>query len=330
MGENNVDWTAIAEDVAIKLLGEPKRRNAKELRWRRRGSFVLYLNNGRFADFEDNVSGGVIDMIVHLEGVDTRGAWNWLVDQGIVSSEEQNDGSQRTARRGQARRNVRRRQPQPPNPHDPGMLAYGLELWNESEPILRNPNNSVRKWVAHRKLLSPKEPIPPCIRYHQRKGYILAIMASLKAWGNALPINLPKPEAIHAIAIDNEGNKRFAFGDGKEDKRIFGRSNATLVVMIGEKDGERVNICEGLADALAVHHHAPGPCVATVTTVSKIKDQNFLAALAKRTVHIYSDNDDAGHKAAKELCERINQHGGTVMIHQDDTAKDPAEASQEK
>ncbi len=329
MGENNIDWAAIAEDVAIRLLGEPQSRKPKELRWRRKGSFALYLKSGRFADFENSVSGGVIDMIVYLEGVDTRGAWNWLCDQGFVSREAQNR-NQHTARREQARRNIRRRHPQSPKPHDPGALDYGLELWNESESIPLNPNHPVRKWVAHRNLLAPETPIPPCIRYHRRKGYILAIMASLKAWGNALPTYLPTPEAIHVIAIDNEGNKRFAWGDGKEDKRIFGRSNATLVVVIGEKDGERVNICEGLADALAVHCHAPGPCVATVTTVSKIQDQNFLAALAKRTVHIYSDNDDAGQNAAQVLCERINQHGGTVKKHRDDTAKDPAEASKGK
>lgn len=329
MRENNIDWAAIAEDVAIKLLGEPKHRTAKALRWGRKGSFALYLSSGTFADFENTASGGIIDLVAHVEKVDTRGAWNWLCDQGFISSEEQNRNN-RPARRGNSRRNVRRRQPQPPKPHAPGKFDYGLKLWHESEPISRNNDHPVRKWAAHRNLLAPEDSIPPCIRYHRRKGYILAIMASLKAWGNALPTYLPKPEAIHTIAIDNEGNKRFDFGDGTEDKRIFGRSNATLVVMIGKKDGERVNICEGLADTLAVHRHAPGPCVATVTTVSKIQDQDFLAALAKRTVHIYSDTDDAGQKAAEVLCERINQHGGIVKIHRDDTAKDPAEASKEK
>ena len=144
-------------------------------------------------------------------------------------------------------------------------------------------------------------------------------------------LTYPKPEAIHAIAIDNEGNKRFAFGNGKDDKRIFGRSKATLVVMIGEKDGERVNICEGLADcarrATATHRDLVLPQLLQCQRYkTKTSSQHLQSGLS--TFIVITTTLDRTQRHV--LGERINQHGGTVKKHQDDTAKDPAEASKGK
>ena len=325
---HEIDWKAIIEPVAIHLKGEPnhRRKHGSELRWGSKGSFAVYTDTAAFTDYEENVSGGVIKLVMHEKGIDETGAWQWLKDNNFVNStlSTHSRGRNRPCRRiTPIRQNAT-----PPTNTDKGTLFYGLQLWNESESIPRDASHPVRKWLRNRNLLPPNASIPAQIRYHRAKGLILCIVASLQAWGKSLPHTLPKPEAIHAIAIDENGHKRRAFGE--RDKTTYGRSHNCLVFLIGDKDGKRVNICEGVADALAIYTYATGPTIATITTISKINDELFLKALANRETHLYSDSDQAGQKAAQELTKRINRHGGTVKIHRDSAAKDPAQAAQQR
>ena len=60
---SNVDWQRIAPEVAKQLLGEPSSTTSKELRWGTHGSMTLNLNEGTWYDFENQVGGGIIDLI---------------------------------------------------------------------------------------------------------------------------------------------------------------------------------------------------------------------------------------------------------------------------
>ena len=60
---SSVDWQRIAPEVAKQLLGEPSSTTSKELRWGTHGSMTLNLNEGTWYDFENQVGGGIIDLI---------------------------------------------------------------------------------------------------------------------------------------------------------------------------------------------------------------------------------------------------------------------------
>ena len=62
----SVDWQRIAPEVAKQLLGEPTSTSSNELRWGRKGSFVLNLEAGTWFDFENDKGGGLIDLIKHM------------------------------------------------------------------------------------------------------------------------------------------------------------------------------------------------------------------------------------------------------------------------
>ena len=62
----SVDWQRIAPEIAKQLLGEPTSTSSNELRWGRKGSFVLNLEAGTWFDFENDKGGGLIDLIKHM------------------------------------------------------------------------------------------------------------------------------------------------------------------------------------------------------------------------------------------------------------------------
>ena len=83
--DNQLDWNAIAPEVALRLKGEPRTKSHTEWRWGNKGSFAFYSDKGTFRDFEAGVSGGVIAMISHCEGLDRQQAIQWLVDNNFLA-----------------------------------------------------------------------------------------------------------------------------------------------------------------------------------------------------------------------------------------------------
>ena len=173
--DNQIDWNAIAPDVALRLKGEPRTKSHTEWRWGNKGSFAFYSDKGTFRDYEAGVSGGVIDMVSHCEGLDKQQAIQWLVDNNFLS---QNNTATRP------RPPIHKPKPTPKlskMPHDPGNLEYGLRLWNESRPVPIDDNHPARHWSAG--LLAPTTPVPDAIRFHREK--VLSCAAS-RPWRTGL------------------------------------------------------------------------------------------------------------------------------------------------
>jgi len=61
----SVDWQKIAPEVAKQILGEPSSISSKQLRWGTHGSFALNLESATWYDHENDVGGGIIDLIKH-------------------------------------------------------------------------------------------------------------------------------------------------------------------------------------------------------------------------------------------------------------------------
>ena len=177
--DTQLDWNAIAPEVALRLKGEPRTKSHTEWRWGSKGSFAIYLENGTFRDYEAGVSGGVIDMVSHCEGLDRQQAIQWLVDNNFLT---QNNTATRP------RPPIHKPKPAPKlsqKPHDPGNLEYGLRLWNESRPVPIDDNHPARWWSTA--LLASTAPVPDAIRFHRVRGFIVCCVATLANWFDAYP-----------------------------------------------------------------------------------------------------------------------------------------------
>jgi|VirMetMinimDraft_7_1064189.scaffolds.fasta_scaffold05025_5 hypothetical protein len=62
---SGVDWQRIAPEVVKQLLGEPSSISSKELRWGTHGSFALNLESATWYDHENDIGGGITDLIKH-------------------------------------------------------------------------------------------------------------------------------------------------------------------------------------------------------------------------------------------------------------------------
>jgi len=60
---SSIDWVRIAPDVALKLLGEPKTKKPTEWRYGNKGSLVVNIEAATWWDFENDVGGGLVDLI---------------------------------------------------------------------------------------------------------------------------------------------------------------------------------------------------------------------------------------------------------------------------
>ena len=117
-----------------------------------------------------------------------------------------------------------------------------------------------------------------------------------------------------------------AFGE-QGDKRTYGQVDGAGLFLLGAPNDETINICEGLADALAISTREYGAVIATITTLRKIKnDRPTLSKLAQRDVCIFSDSDKAGIEAGDDLIKSLLYAGAKRVRRRNDTnAKDPAE-----
>src|SRR5262245_19262802 len=78
-----IDFNALMEPVALRLLREPTQKHANEWRYGSRGSLVIDIVNGRWFDHEANKGGGVFDLI-RRQGYDQPAAW--LRSEGLLGS----------------------------------------------------------------------------------------------------------------------------------------------------------------------------------------------------------------------------------------------------
>lgn len=311
----------IIDDVARTLM--PDRpifyETESEIRLGNRGSFSVNKHRGTFQDYETATGGGLLDMIVHLCNFEHRSqAFNWLKEKGFI------DGTFTPTQRP---RPIARNTTHTHSNRD--MFKEGQKLWSEATPIPFYQRHPVRRWCTHRNLFPGYKELPPTIRWHEGRGYIIVALASLQDFINVHP-EPPAPRQFHLIAITSDGQKRYVFKGGS-DKRTWGRPDITCVSCFGDPMAEQINICEGIADALSIFARSPGATLASITTFQKIKncEQLITCLTAKgRSVALFSDNDDAGRKAQTDLARALYQRGGDVFVHENPTAKDPAAAAE--
>ena len=340
------DFVEIAPAVCERLLGEPSSLSNREWRWRRKGSFRLKLDTGGWSDFESGEGGGVLDLVMREERLDKAGAVAWLEAQGFLTNRATSGGFGDISRKATAAKS-------PYSPAKAGSSAMtpqqrGREAlrWIRGQilPIADRHDHPVRNWMARRNLWRPELPLPPSMRWipadasvfrgtHSGVGAIAFPLASIRAWRDAYP-EVPPPAAVQLVCIDEDGNRAdYENSQGNRvDKPKFG--NARLAVWtVGDIRQDRVIICEGAADALALAAREPDPVIATLSTPRPVVDWRDNLSVFDH-VTLWPDMDEAdelgrraGLDAARFLAQARTLAGQSVTAMGVHVGKDAADAA---
>ena len=333
MGNNQ--WVDIAPVVAKHFWGEPKRETSREIRWGNKGSKCLTLDTGHWYDFEADRGGGVLELLEIELQIDRKGAIQWMREMGYLQESSPGRNRNRSKARSGMKHGAgveRKRAPAQPKPNNEksDKQTFALKLWRESEKIGESEGHPFRRWGKERNLLHPFCECPPSIRWSgYRGGVIIAGVFPLDAWGND---GTPKgdPVAVQAMAIDSCGKNRYVLGEERNLRRCSYGPVSAGVFLVGCPQSERVNIVEGIADALAVYSREQGAVVATLGTATKLRNEpDVIEWLCEKNVYLFPDDDEnkAGDKGAQALIASIKEKSpdASVKIPSVRVTEDPGE-----
>ena len=322
-----IDWDKLSpkiiEDAARRLMSHrPNRWISGSLRFGNNDSFTVDPADGVFYDHEEEVGGGVFQMVKYILKCDNLQAFRWLSDNGYI------DNTFTPSAQTSIPHNRRQRN-RSSNTGDWDGFEAGLKLWQESESISYRQSHPVRRWCLHRNLFPGYKELPTAIRWHGAKGCIIVALAPIKDFIDAYP-DSPEPRQFHLMAIDKHGQKRGAFSG--DDKRTWGKPGVTCVAMFLSPNTDEIYIAEGVADALGIYgKHPDTPVIATIGSLSKVancqQSKDYLSDGDKRAVTIFPDNDGPGLKGRDTLMEAIGGSGGDVYYVENWRDMDPADAA---
>ena len=345
------NFVSIAPAVCERLLGEPSGRSTREWRWGRKGSFRLKLDTGTWSDFESGEGGGVLALVMREERLDKAGALAWLEQQGFLSNLS---GRGRFGAYGSdSRETIARESPYSPSNQRSSTMTPDRDpketlRWIRQQilPIADAYDHPIREWMRRRNLWRDELPLPPSLRWiaadapifrrtHSGAGAIAFPLAPVSAWRASYP-ETPPPSAVQLVCIDAEGERAdYENSQGNRvDKPKFG--NARLAVWtIGDVRGDRVVVCEGAADALALAARETDPVIATLTTPRPpLAWRDALSVFDFVTLWPDMDAEDelgrrAGLDASVSLAQARKLAEQSVAVMGVDIGKDAADAARE-
>lgn len=316
------DWGDVLASAALELRGEPLRRAAGGAEWRygRKGSLAVHVAGpraGSWRDHEADQGGGVLEFLEHIGGMTPDAARQWLRDR----------------RPGVAVKVATRSTP-PPKPRPPQDLGgYALQLWRTAGDVPAAPDTPARRWLAgtggHGPLWRLDVPMPAAVRWipsvwwDRDVGAFVAALAPLTAWRAAWPA-APEPCAVQLVYVAADGEPA-RDGDGL-NKRTFGSAAGTACLIGTAAAGERVQVCEGVADGLSLGSRNPSPAVVLVGTAGYRADATRRGLSDAAHVEIWTDQDGPGVAAAADLAVGLDLSGVPVTRRIIKRGKDPAAA----
>ena len=267
------------------------------------GKHNIDINDGQWFDFRSGEGGrSQVGLVMNVKGWGKRDAVDWLKGEGVLSESPNRRTvgrfkrrSSRPTRQHTTRQDRQRAAHKPKSePKESGTQNFALKLWKESEEIGEAVEHPFRRWTTTGDkpgVLHPYCAVPPAIRWHSGRGLIVCGVFSLNAWGTD---GIPKgePVAVQLVAIDQNGQKRYVLGKNKDLRRCSYGPVSAGVFILGDPTSERVNIVEGVADALAVYSREPGAVLATLGTSSTLPNKpDVIDWLCTRETWLYPDND---------------------------------------
>ncbi len=289
-------WAEIAPDILCRLLGEPNPRlsNQRELRWGRKGSLKLDLNSGSIFDFQDYKGYGVLGFTMAVESLSSKtAAAEHLRSLGFQLPENPKPslgyansppGAQNTTPRTESEN-------RPPAAVDGQDSFWKVDLPRlDYAPIPDHPQHPLNLWAQHKcGRQAAQHPWPAVCRWLKGNGSddpglnwiggmaVMVPLAPFQAWGKP-PLQTESIHGIHAVYVNRDGTQHYRFGNGTNCKLHWHnglqyptRSVSGCVCMLGEIQIDRpLAICEGIADALAIHWHTGHPVIASLGGLQKL------------------------------------------------------------
>lgn len=348
---------ALMPDVAHRLLGAPDkvtRRGGKGEIWRYndKGGLDIEIDAGGWRVWASEEHGGVIDLIKHELNTDKAGAMRWLESEGLLKRRAAAPTGARTPTPSISnaalpeRPSLKSAKKRKPEKREPVMSGKAQRCWSAAHGGRRE---AAYKWAsgggdkehAWRRDVT----LPPTLRYlkaidlpHDQRGlyaggvdgFIVAALAGVDDWRRLYPNAPERVEAIQIIAVGADGGRVDDGGYGNPDERLHkrtlanaagGASAKVCAVWMPDVKTAGVNVCEGIADALAITAGAfpearSGITFAAVTNT--MANADFAKALAgvKGGVWIYPDHDmhGEGMRRAVDCRSRIRTAGGKAEV----------------
>ena len=269
---NPMDWPTLARSVVPTLRGEPTFRNRREWRWGTRGSLALYLDTGSLYDFEAGEGMGLLDFICReCRLADRRAARLWLETQGfsVPLSSQTTEIWPPVLDAHAAERN----QAAPP--------FWKIDLPRlDYTKIPDNPEHPLNRWAAIKCARPPGAAWPAACRW--LRGWwggdsVLVPLARPEAWRTSDVLMAPMVQGVHVVHVAPDGSPReHEFNNKRSWNNSRGypqrtRSTAGCGFLAGRPEaGDRLAICEGLADALALHWHLGVPVLAACGSLATL------------------------------------------------------------
>ena len=264
MTDERIDWQALAEPVALALLGPPNKRLSRGDRWRwgRKGSMTVDVAGGRFMDFERDVGGGVFALVRHVAGTDNAGVFDWLRSQGLIP-ERSPDRRPRAGCQGPRQVPPRERKREP---DDGRRVQLARRIWTASRAVFGTP---ALAYLSRRQAWPAPGwdgwPFPPeCVAWITRSGLkradpVLVDKAGFPASAAGAVVFAYRQvndgelgrtvSAVTLEALDGDGKRT---GEGGRWRKARGVLTGAVARLPGVPGGHQLALVEGECDGLAV------------------------------------------------------------------------------
>ena len=292
-----IDFAALIEPVALRLLGEPnaKLSKPKELRFGNHGSLSVNLEAGTWFDHETKIGGGTLALIEHKTGRSGTHRLAWLHLEGLLHSRhiqpKSSDRSSAAAPRGapndqRDRDSVKR-------------TEAALRMWGAAVPA---DGTLAEIYLVSRGLhLRP----PPTLRFHAAikhpSGQRWPAMVALVTRGHD-----DTPLGIHRTFLARDGAGKAPV---EPQRMMLGPccGGAVRLAPIGDV----LMVGEGIENCLAAMQATGKPAWAALST-SGLRALEL--PIEAREVVVLADGDDPGEAAARDVALRWNREGRRVRI----------------
>ncbi|UDF29344.1 UNVERIFIED_ORG: AAA family ATPase [Roseateles sp. XES5] len=284
--EFKVIMVPVARRILGEAIGEPNKHmsSSSEIRWGTNGSVAVDLIKGTWYDHEDQIGGGVLELLRAFKGFDKGEAVGWLVDNGYLESRENPVAKK----------------------HDPVDVPGGFPDFMDPKPIAFYEYFDPSDRLAYQVLKFPKGEGRRFMqrRPHPKGGWVWGLQAgrygrSKVKKGETANWWKAKEDRKYEEETDLPDAARYLYNLA-EIRKMKAAGGGTVLLMEGEKDADTVTNW--------------GFVGTTNVGGAKYWESEFDDELAGLDIVICNDNDDAGRNRVQARAAALRGKAASVRV----------------